>query len=73
MIDERLKQAITGAVGKIPEWLRQDLSTKDASVRQRAEETLAAIIISRSTRREAHRLAGLTDLGGGPIAAGFRR
>ncbi|WP_319025627.1 DUF6771 family protein [Rhizorhabdus wittichii] len=35
---------IARAVQHAPEWLRQDLVSKDPAVRSRAEETLAAMI-----------------------------
>jgi hypothetical protein len=35
---------ILQALSNMPDWVRQDLAAKDAAVRQRAEETLAAII-----------------------------
>jgi len=31
---------------RAPQWVRHDMAVKDASVRQRAEETLAAMIAS---------------------------
>jgi len=39
--------AVTMAVvARLPEWVRHDLTSKDQSVRTRAEETLAAMITS---------------------------
>ena len=35
---------ITKVVESAPEWLRQDLVSKDAMLRTRAEETLSAMI-----------------------------
>lgn len=35
---------ITAAVERAPDWVRQDLTSKEDSVRRRAEETLAAMI-----------------------------
>jgi hypothetical protein len=35
---------ITKVIENAPDWLRQDLSSKDSSQRTRAEETLAAMI-----------------------------
>ena len=39
-----LTQRIGAAVAKLPEWLRHDLALADKAARERAEETLAAII-----------------------------
>jgi len=35
---------ITRVIENAPDWLRQDLASKDAGLRTRAEETLAAMI-----------------------------
>ncbi|WP_200933188.1 MULTISPECIES: DUF6771 family protein [unclassified Sphingomonas] len=35
---------ITKVIENAPDWLRQDLASKDAGLRTRAEETLAAMI-----------------------------
>lgn len=34
------------AVARLPDWLRRDLASKDEVARQRAEESLAAMILS---------------------------
>ncbi|WP_331251138.1 DUF6771 family protein [Rhizorhabdus dicambivorans] len=44
MTDFETSQKIAKAVGHAPDWLRQDLSSKDPAVRTRAEETLVAMI-----------------------------
>ena len=43
---EELAGIVAGVVARLPEWVRTDLASKDASVRQRAEETLAAMIVA---------------------------
>lgn len=43
-MDEKLTNLITTIVGRVPQWIRHDLLSKDAAVKQRAEETLAAMI-----------------------------
>ena len=35
---------ITKVIESAPDWLRQDLTSRDAGLRTRAEETLAAMI-----------------------------
>lgn len=39
-----LQTIIQGVLERAPHWIRHDLASKDASVRLRAEETLAAMI-----------------------------
>lgn len=41
---EQMKSGILAVIQRAPEWLRQDLGSKDATARERAEETLAAMI-----------------------------
>jgi len=41
---EQLNASILAILQRAPEWLRQDLASKDATARERAEETLAAMI-----------------------------
>ena len=41
-----IKQAIAATVARIPEWVRHDLAAKDLAARNRAEETLAAILLA---------------------------
>lgn len=43
-MDDRPKDIIAATVARMPEWIRHDLVAKDAAVRTRAEETLAAMI-----------------------------
>ena len=44
MISDEMSQRILHAIEHAPDWLRQDLISKDPQVRIRAEETLAAMI-----------------------------
>ena len=46
MTTDAIALIIAKAVESIPEWLRQDLLSKDPVARQRAEETLAAMIVA---------------------------
>lgn len=39
-----LTATITAVLTRSPEWIRQDLSSKELAARMRAEETLAAMI-----------------------------
>lgn len=43
-MDENIQLIILRAVERSPQWVRHDLTSKDAAVRGRAEETLAAMI-----------------------------
>jgi len=43
-MDDTLQATITAVIARIPEWVRHDLLSKEASARTRAEETLAAMI-----------------------------
>lgn len=43
---EDLAGIVAGVVARLPEWVRSDLASKDASARERAEETLAAMIVA---------------------------
>jgi hypothetical protein len=45
-MDENMQSIILGVVERAPQWVRRDLEAKDAGVRARAEETLAAMITS---------------------------
>lgn len=45
-MNDQTRAAVTTMLAKTPEWLRTDLASKDASARTRAEETLAAMIVS---------------------------
>ncbi len=44
MVPDEMSQRILHAIEHAPDWLRQDLISKDPQVRIRAEETLAAMI-----------------------------
>lgn len=41
-----LDTIVHAVIAKAPQWIRQDLLSKEASVRARAEEALSAIIVS---------------------------
>lgn len=43
-MSEEMNKIIAHVVAKAPQWLRHDLSAKDATMRNRAEETLVAMI-----------------------------
>jgi hypothetical protein len=43
-MDENIKAIILRTVERAPQWVRHDLTSKEAAVRGRAEETLAAMI-----------------------------
>lgn len=43
---EDLASVVSGVAARLPEWLRADLASKDVGARQRAEETLAAMIVA---------------------------
>lgn len=43
-MDEQTLAIITQVLDRAPQWLRHDLAAKDTVTRQRAEETLAAMI-----------------------------
>jgi hypothetical protein len=45
-VPEELAGIVSGVVARLPEWVRTDLASKDASARERAEETLAAMIVA---------------------------
>lgn len=40
----KLQDIVRAVIAKAPHWVRQDLSSKDATLRERAEEALAAMI-----------------------------
>ncbi|WP_371262455.1 DUF6771 family protein [Sphingobium sp. AP50] len=44
LMDDEIAKLITATLERAPQWVRHDLSSKDASTRGRAEETLAAMI-----------------------------
>ena len=41
---DQMRTALLALIQRAPEWIRLDLSSKDAGTRERAEETLAAMI-----------------------------
>jgi hypothetical protein len=41
---EDISKRVLSAIARMPDWLRCDLSSKDDATRQRAEESLAAMI-----------------------------
>ena len=41
---EKTYEIVARVLGRAPQWVRHDLAAKDANVRGRAEETLAAMI-----------------------------
>jgi hypothetical protein len=43
-MDEKTNSTILRVIQRAPQWLRHDLEAKEAGVRARAEETLAAMI-----------------------------
>lgn len=43
-MDEQTKAIIARVLDRAPQWLRHDLAGKDVGARQRAEETMAAMI-----------------------------
>ena len=45
-MSEDPKARVLSVVERIPDWIRNDLSSKDRGVRKRAEETLAGMIAS---------------------------
>ncbi len=44
-MDQEISELVARVIARAPQWLRHDLSSKDVSVRGRAEETLAAMIV----------------------------
>lgn len=43
-MNETLNNTILQVIERTPQWVRHDLEAKDAAIRNRAEETLAATI-----------------------------
>jgi hypothetical protein len=43
-MSEHIQSAILAVIERAPQWIRQDLTAKDAAARTRAEESLAAMI-----------------------------
>ncbi len=50
MIKLDILALVTTVLTKAPEWIRKDLATKDAAIRTRAEEALAALITAELTK-----------------------
>lgn len=48
---------ITETVARTPDWLRRDLASDDAKLREQAEETLA-VILATALDRTSHSLDG---------------
>ena len=51
IMSDELSQRILTALARMPHWLRRDLSSKDDANRQRAEDSLSAIIASALKQR----------------------
>ncbi|WHU04339.1 DUF6771 family protein [Sphingomonas sp. NIBR02145] len=43
-MSDPLQSAIADIIARAPEWIRQEMATKDHATRERAEEALAAMI-----------------------------
>lgn len=43
-MDEATAKSILAVIERLAEWIRHDLAAKDAAIRTRAEETVAAMI-----------------------------
>lgn len=43
-MDQTTKDALLKVIARLPDWIRHDLAGKDAGLRLRAEEALAAIL-----------------------------
>ncbi|PJI88466.1 hypothetical protein [Sphingomonas koreensis] len=52
-----LLDIVHAVVAKAPQWIRQDLLSKEALVRERAEEALAAMIASAIEEAQPHKAA----------------
>ena len=44
-MEQTTKDALLKAVARLPDWIRHDLAGKDAALRMRAEEALAAMLM----------------------------
>jgi len=53
MISDTTRTALAAAIEKTPKWLRSDLTSTDPSLRQRAEDSLLAIVLSAIDERDA--------------------
>lgn len=45
-MDDTLQMQLIEIVGRAPEWIRQELASKDQTARTRAEDALAILIAS---------------------------
>lgn len=45
-MQRRLSNIVRQMLGRIPQWLRVDLSSSDALLRERAEDALSAMIVA---------------------------
>ena len=46
MQPEELASTVSGVASRLPDWVRSDLASRDTSARERAEETLVAMIVA---------------------------
>jgi len=46
MSNETVRARLASAIERMPRWLRHDLGSPDAALRQRAEESLLAMILA---------------------------
>lgn len=56
-MDDASKSLLLKTVSRLPDWVRHDLAAKEITARQRAEETLVAMIanaLENDTRDGAH-------------------
>ena len=66
-MNDQQRTTITAVVHRAPEWIRQDLVSKDQAARQRAEDALAAMIAAAlgsdkdASHGAANRLASAPD------------
>lgn len=52
-MQDHLQAEITAIIARAPEWIRQELLSKEQATRARAEEALAAMIAGALTRAES--------------------
>lgn len=53
IMDDKTKTIILAVIERAPQWLRNDLATKDPAARARAEEALAAMLVDAIGGRQA--------------------
>lgn len=51
-MEQNLVMAITTVLKQTPQWIRTDLAAKDAGLRERAEEALAAMLVAAMTNAD---------------------